>query len=173
MQARGATKALLIGGLLALSAGCDGGSASRFGEPNYDYEVADDIDARDEAADEARQEIYSERGADSDGSGADMASIDPYDVEDQGRYVCTDDCSGHEAGFAWAQENDIEDAGDCGGYSMSFIEGCEAFAQERQAAADMEAQEVAEQAAREAYENYEDEGFDEEDYEDGRMIDGQ
>lgn len=166
-------KAILAGGLLALLAACDGGGGSRYGEPDYDYEVANDTDAREQAADEARQEIYSERGADSDGTGADVANIDAYNVEDLGDYVCTDDCSGHEAGFAWAQENDIEDAGDCGGYSMSFIEGCEAFAQERQEAADLETQELAERAAEEAYENYEDERYEDEDYDDdGRMIDG-
>lgn len=40
---------------------------------------------------------------------------------------CTDDCSGHEAGFQWAAEHEIADPGDCGGTSDSFIEGCQAF----------------------------------------------
>lgn len=44
-------------------------------------------------------------------------------------YGCTDDCSGHEAGFAWAQENEVSDAADCGGNSTSFRESCEAFAE--------------------------------------------
>ena len=42
---------------------------------------------------------------------------------------CNDDCSGHEAGFAWAQENDVTDPEYCGGKSRSFVEGCQAFAQ--------------------------------------------
>jgi hypothetical protein len=45
-------------------------------------------------------------------------------------YVCTDDCSGHEAGYNWAEENGIADPSECGGNSQSFIEGCEAFASE-------------------------------------------
>jgi hypothetical protein len=46
-------------------------------------------------------------------------------------WVCTGDCSGHEAGYQWASENDISDPSDCGGKSESFIEGCEAFANEQ------------------------------------------
>lgn len=38
---------------------------------------------------------------------------------------CTDDCSGHDAGYEWAEEHDITDADDCTGNSQSFIEGCE------------------------------------------------
>ena len=45
-------------------------------------------------------------------------------------YECTDDCSGHEAGYEWAEENGIESTDDCGGNSDSFIEGCESFVEE-------------------------------------------
>jgi hypothetical protein len=65
-----------------------------------------------------------------------------YGYEDQDFYeeksitsdnwVCTDDCSGHEAGYEWAEENGITDPWDCGGNSNSFIEGCEAYANEHQ-----------------------------------------
>lgn len=41
-----------------------------------------------------------------------------------GEYECTDDCSGHEAGYAWAEEKYITSTDDCGGNSNSFIEGC-------------------------------------------------
>lgn len=47
-------------------------------------------------------------------------------------YRCTDDCSGHDAGYEWAEENDVVDPDDCGGNSNSFIEGCEAYAEEIQ-----------------------------------------
>lgn len=47
-------------------------------------------------------------------------------------YPCTSDCSGHDAGWKWAERQGIEDPDDCGGYSQSFIEGCEAYAQEQQ-----------------------------------------
>lgn len=47
-------------------------------------------------------------------------------------YDCTDDCSGHEAGYNWAEAHDIDDPDDCGGNSQSFIEGCRAYAEEQQ-----------------------------------------
>ena len=47
-------------------------------------------------------------------------------------YPCTQDCSGHEAGYAWAERKDITDPDDCGGNSQSFIEGCRAYAEEQQ-----------------------------------------
>lgn len=46
-------------------------------------------------------------------------------------YPCTVDCSGHEAGFEWADKKGIEDPDDCGGNSNSFIEGCRAWAEEQ------------------------------------------
>jgi len=45
-------------------------------------------------------------------------------------YDCTEDCSGHEAGYDWAEEKGITDPDDCGGNSNSFIEGCRAYAEE-------------------------------------------
>ena len=45
---------------------------------------------------------------------------------------CTIDCSGHEAGYAWAEENGVDDPSDCGGRSQSFIEGCESYGEEQQ-----------------------------------------
>lgn len=114
--------------------------------------------------------MYEERGADSNGTGADASNVDAYNVEDSGNYTCTQDCFGHEAGFAWAQDHDFTDASDCGGNSQSFIEGCEAFANDRQEQADRETQEAAEQAA----ENASYEAGEEAEYEDdrGRLIDG-
>jgi hypothetical protein len=47
-------------------------------------------------------------------------------------YPCTEDCSGHEAGYQWAERKGIEDPADCGGNSQSFIDGCEAYAEEMQ-----------------------------------------
>lgn len=45
-------------------------------------------------------------------------------------YECTDDCGGHEAGYAWAEDKGIDDPDNCGGKSQSFIEGCRAYAEE-------------------------------------------
>lgn len=47
-------------------------------------------------------------------------------------YPCTSDCSGHEAGYNWAEENGISDADDCGGNSESFIEGCQSYVEENE-----------------------------------------
>lgn len=46
-------------------------------------------------------------------------------------YPCTDDCSGHEAGYEWAEDNGIDDPNDCDGNSESFIEGCQSYAEEQ------------------------------------------
>jgi len=45
-------------------------------------------------------------------------------------YDCLEDCSGHEAGYAWAEENDIQDIDDCDGNSDLFNEGCQAYVEE-------------------------------------------
>lgn len=47
-------------------------------------------------------------------------------------YTCTVDCSGHEAGYQWAEEHDIDDEEACDtaadhSNSPSFGEGCKAY----------------------------------------------
>lgn len=42
-------------------------------------------------------------------------------------YKCEDDCSGHYAGYEWAEDNNINSEDDCVGNSQSFIEGCKVF----------------------------------------------
>lgn len=37
---------------------------------------------------------------------------------------CIGDCSGHQAGYEWAQDNSISSESDCDGNSDSFNEGC-------------------------------------------------
>jgi len=46
--------------------------------------------------------------------------------------ACTVDCSGHEAGYAWAEEHNIRNPDHCGGRSLSFVEGCIAWVEENQ-----------------------------------------
>ena len=41
---------------------------------------------------------------------------------------CTEDCSGHEAGWRWARRHHVTDPDRCGGNSESFKEGCRAYA---------------------------------------------
>lgn len=47
-------------------------------------------------------------------------------------YACLEDCSGHEAGYEWAEEQGVTDPDECSGNSDSFIEGCIAYAEEQQ-----------------------------------------
>jgi hypothetical protein len=42
--------------------------------------------------------------------------------------TCTEDCSGHDAGYDWARDHDVTDPSDCSGRSQSFVEGCETYA---------------------------------------------
>lgn len=58
-------------------------------------------------------------------------------------YGCTQDCSGHDAGYQWAEERGITDESSCGGNSQSFIEGCQAFIEEQQAGPGLDAQDDA------------------------------
>ncbi len=45
-----------------------------------------------------------------------------------GDFDCTDDCSGHAAGYNWAEKHSIDDEPDCpDGNSQSFHEGCIAY----------------------------------------------
>jgi hypothetical protein len=80
---------------------------------------------------------------------------------------CTYDCSGHDAGYDWAEENDIDDPDDCGGNSNSFIEGCEQYAEEQQSDAEDERlaeEERAEEARREEEERSAEEEQEDSDY---------
>ena len=88
--------------------------------PTYD---ADSYDASQEAS---RND--EDRAAE---AAADLAGTTYSDQRGTG--ACTSDCGGHNAGWAWAEENGVTDPGECGGNSQSFIEGCEAFAEEVQA----------------------------------------
>lgn len=48
-------------------------------------------------------------------------------------YECTEDCSGHEAGYEWAEKNEIDDVDDCDSKSDSFTEGCISYVEEQAA----------------------------------------
>ncbi len=43
---------------------------------------------------------------------------------------CTEDCSGHIAGYEWAKKKDISTINSCNGNSISFKEGCESYVRE-------------------------------------------
>lgn len=97
--------------LLTCTYACGGSGGSSGSDYRYADEAAsvaefDEDVARDRAVDDLSYESYGSIG-------------EPYG--------CTDDCSGHEAGFEWAKENGVTD-GSCYGDSASFIEGCQAYA---------------------------------------------
>jgi hypothetical protein len=69
---------------------------------------------------------------------AESSSSRPIQTDsDEGRpefdgYDCTVDCSGHEAGYRWAEDRSINDGDDCDAAgehsnSPSFAEGCHAY----------------------------------------------
>jgi hypothetical protein len=60
-------------------------------------------------------------------SPSDQVEDDPEQFFENLDKPCTGDCSGHTAGFKWAEQKGIDDIDDCGGNSNSFIEGCEAY----------------------------------------------
>jgi|SRR6185437_12899393 len=73
-----------------------------------------------------------------------------------GGFDCADDCSGHAAGYQWADRHNIESDGDCPqGNSESFHEGCIAYTQDSTQDADTDDQghEVGEPVPRDSDEN--------------------
>lgn len=43
---------------------------------------------------------------------------------------CLTDCSGHQAGYDWAEQNDIDDEYHCNTPSNSFNEGCQSYVED-------------------------------------------
>jgi hypothetical protein len=80
----------------------------------------------------SRQEVVSVPNADSTPTTVNAPDdTDNSDKEFDG-YPCTEDCSGHEAGYDWAQRNDITDDEVCDtagehSNSPSFAQGCRAY----------------------------------------------
>lgn len=54
----------------------------------------------------------------------------PASAREFGGFECTDDCSGHAAGYRWAEEHTIDDETTCPMSSSSFHEGCVAYVQD-------------------------------------------
>jgi len=46
-------------------------------------------------------------------------------------YECAEDCTGIEAGYAWAEQQGITNPENCSGGSQPFLEGCRAYANQR------------------------------------------
>lgn len=114
---------LLVGiGLLLFAAGCDSAPSE------YDHYSENAV-----ADDEPNSQVINREDALEDAAAA-QSGMTYSDLGEP--YGCTEDCSGHEAGVAWAEENDLRDPDDCGGRSQSFVEGCQAYAEAIQESAD-------------------------------------
>lgn len=62
-----------------------------------------------------------------------IALVSPASPQDRtfGDFDCTDDCSGHSAGYKWADKHSIDNEDDCpAGNSQSFHEGCIAYSRD-------------------------------------------
>jgi hypothetical protein len=112
--------------LIALSAASGCGSGSSLDQAGSEEDLSYVSEPSD--GNHAEEAAYGSYAADED------VSVPEESDQEEPRtfkgYTCTGDCSGHEAGYAWAEENGISDPDDCGGNSNSFIEGCEAYAEE-------------------------------------------
>jgi hypothetical protein len=55
-----------------------------------------------------------------------------------GGYDCSDDCSGHAAGYRWAEAHGITNESDCPlrGRALSFCEGCLVYVEDPSRGAD-------------------------------------
>jgi len=60
--------------------------------------------------------------------GSTTASADTFDGN-----PCLTDCSGHQAGYNWAEQNDVDDESSCSTPSASFNQGCESYVEENSA----------------------------------------
>lgn len=47
--------------------------------------------------------------------------------------TCLGDCSGHQAGYDWAEHNGVDDESSCSTPSTSFNQGCESYVEENAA----------------------------------------
>jgi outer membrane protein assembly factor BamD (BamD/ComL family) len=73
---------------------------------------------------EAAQEMYEASAEDLTEDQLDEAQQQEVDAATNN---CMGDCSGHQAGYEWAEENGISSESDCDGNSDSFNEGCTNF----------------------------------------------
>ena len=85
-------------------------------------------DKQDSQSDDSQNN--SARSADTARQNAIEALQDQTYEDVMGVGECTEDCSGHNAGWEWAKEHQVFDPDDCSGNSDSFIEGCKAYGEE-------------------------------------------
>ncbi len=84
-------------------------------------------EAYDEGKVTSQQRAEFDEDAARDRAVSDLSGQTFQDVGDTSR--CTEDCSGHDAGWQWAQNHEVTDTSECLG-SGSFEDGCEAYVEE-------------------------------------------
>lgn len=115
--------------------GCSSKPENDIGISSYDYNYSYDYDdgyewAEDNDISDFDECQYEFGTSDAEDGCNDYVKDNYTGYKTFSGYDCTEDCSGHEAGYEWAEENDISDTYDCDGNSQSFIEGCEAYIEE-------------------------------------------
>jgi hypothetical protein len=115
--------------IVLIGSGCTYSDSSSYTSPVESYDYTDDYDYGYEWAEYEDigdfDDCQYEFGTSDAENGCNDYVRDNYSgYRSFGGYDCTEDCSGHEAGYEWAEDNGIDNADDCGGNSDSFIEGC-------------------------------------------------
>ncbi|MFZ1007838.1 MAG: hypothetical protein WAN65_13430 [Candidatus Sulfotelmatobacter sp.] len=111
--------------------------------PSSDKQISQHEDSNGGARESDKQDGQSDNSGNGTLDAAEAARQSAIDeLEDQsyedvmGSDECTQDCSGHNAGWEWAKKNQMLNPDDCGGDSESFIEGCKAYGEEVERRAD-------------------------------------
>ena len=67
-----------------------------------------------------------------------LVTVTDANASEFGGYECTDDCSGHAAGYRWAEAHHITNERNCplNGNATSFYEGCLVFTEDPYRGAD-------------------------------------
>lgn len=67
-----------------------------------------------------------------------LFAVKGADAREFGGYECTDDCSGHAAGYRWAEKHHVTNENACplNGNATSFYEGCLAYVEDSNRGAD-------------------------------------
>jgi hypothetical protein len=70
--------------------------------------------------------------------GLPFGAVADGNARDFGGFECTDDCSGHAAGYRWAEAHRITNESNCplNGNATSFYEGCVVYVREPDRGAD-------------------------------------
>lgn len=128
MKAALAVAAVMLAGIALSRYGTIPGQAEPYGYSTAEYP--------DDPAASVNRDLF-QTDADTSGIKGGLRYAD-YDRERDGDWIddfhgfgCLRNCHGHEAGYAWAEQQGISDPAECGGDSWPFEEGCAGYATEK------------------------------------------